>query len=255
MSKYKLLIRSDDLGYSEAVNYGLEKVLRFNMTKSVGLMVNMPSAIHGLKLIEDLDVCIGQHTNICVGKPISDPNTIKSLVQENGLFKTSKEYRSAKEDIVILDDAIKEVEAQYFQFKKLIGKDPEYFEGHAIRSANFIKALKIVADKYNLKFSGMANNNELMPVGNQMALRCTMKSMDEDYDAIKSIKDILNELRDDVANIYVCHPGYVDYDLLKSSSLTINRTKEVEMLCSEEIKDWFIKNDIELISYRDIGNN
>lgn len=55
MKKLRLLIRSDDLGYSEAVNYGIEKVLRFGLTRSVGLMPNMPSAEHGIMLLKGLE--------------------------------------------------------------------------------------------------------------------------------------------------------------------------------------------------------
>ena len=62
----QFLVRSDDLGYSEGVNYGIEKALRFGLTRSVGLMVNMPAALHGVALMKDLPVCIGQHTNMCV---------------------------------------------------------------------------------------------------------------------------------------------------------------------------------------------
>ena len=47
----KLLLRADDLGYSEAVNYGIEKTVREGLIRSVGLMPNMPAAAHGLTLL------------------------------------------------------------------------------------------------------------------------------------------------------------------------------------------------------------
>ena len=55
---------------------------------------------YGYELVKDYDICLGQHTNVCVGNPISDPESIPSLVQEDGTFKTSKMYRSSKEDFV-----------------------------------------------------------------------------------------------------------------------------------------------------------
>jgi len=108
----QLLIRSDDLGYSEAVNYGIAKVLEYGMTKSIGLMPNMPSAVHGIKLIQNYHTCIGQHTNICVGKPVTDPALIPSLVNQNGDFKSSSVYRGSSEDFVNLDEVIMEIKAQ-----------------------------------------------------------------------------------------------------------------------------------------------
>ena len=42
----KLLLRADDLGYSEAVNYGIEKSIRQGLIRSLGVMVNMPATQH-----------------------------------------------------------------------------------------------------------------------------------------------------------------------------------------------------------------
>ena len=256
MDKIKLLIRSDDLGYSEAVNYGLEKALRFGMTKSVGLMPNMPAALHGLRLIEGLDVCLGQHTNICVGRPCADPKRIPSMLGPDGEFKPSREYRAAAEDFVVLEEAVLEVEAQYARFKALTGREPEYFEGHAVRSANFIKAMEIVADDHGLKFSGM-----YMPgvptarVGTGMAYRCGINAISPDYDAVQSLKEAVLAAKTDLPSIYVCQPGYVDDYLMRTSSLNLNRTKEVSMLTDPAVKVWLDEHRVELISYDDIDES
>lgn len=255
MAKTQLLIRSDDLGYSEAVNYGLEKALRFGMTKSVGLMTNMDAASHGLHLIRDLNVCIGQHTNICVGKPVSNPDLIPSLVNSDGTFKSSREYRSTPQDFVALDEAVLEVEAQYQRFKDLTGREPEYFEGHAVRSANFIKALEMVAEQHNLKYSAMYMPGQpVAAVGKGKAYRCAMHSMAPDYNPAQSLKDAVLSAPKDLPSIFVCHPGYLDDFILQSSSLTINRTKEVAMLCDPTVKAWLDEHGVELVSYNDIGN-
>ena len=39
----KILIRADDLGYSEGVNYGIAKSVKDGIIGSVGVMTNMPS--------------------------------------------------------------------------------------------------------------------------------------------------------------------------------------------------------------------
>jgi predicted glycoside hydrolase/deacetylase ChbG (UPF0249 family) len=51
----KLIIRADDIGYSEAVNYGIEKSVKDGLIRSAGLMPNMPYAAHGLKLLAQLE--------------------------------------------------------------------------------------------------------------------------------------------------------------------------------------------------------
>ena len=118
----KIMVRADDLGFSKAINYGIYETLKNGVIRNIGFMVNMPDSLHGYELVKDYDICLGQHTNVCVGKPISDPKDIPTLVNADGTFKTSKMYRSTKEDFVDLDEAILEVEAQYNRFKEITGK-------------------------------------------------------------------------------------------------------------------------------------
>ena len=115
MTKYskKVLFRADDLGYSEAVNYGIEKAVKEGLIRSVGVMVNMPTTAHGVELLKNEPIAFSQHTNICVGKPLADPEQIPSLVDEEGNFKSSKMYREATEDFVVFSEVMLEIEAQY----------------------------------------------------------------------------------------------------------------------------------------------
>ena len=52
--------------------------------------------------------------------------------------------------------------------------------------------------------------------------------------------------------MFVCHPGYLDDYILRTSSMTIARAKEVEMLISPSIKRWLEEYEIEVISYDDL---
>ena len=139
----KLLLRADDLGYSEAVNYGIEKSIRQGLIRSLGVMVNMPATLHGVDLIKDCDIALGVHVNICAERPLSDPALIPSLVDENGHFKSSQTYRSASEDFVVFEEVIIEIEAQYHRFQELFGRKPDYFEGHAVARLISSKALNL----------------------------------------------------------------------------------------------------------------
>ncbi|PIN31385.1 PTS cellbiose transporter, partial [Bifidobacterium animalis subsp. lactis BB-12] len=75
-------------------------------------------------------------------------NEVPSLVGDNGNFRSSKEYRKnyvdGKKDIIALNDVVAEIEAQYKKFIELVGRKPDYFEGHAVMSDNFEKGLRIV---------------------------------------------------------------------------------------------------------------
>ena len=98
----KIIVRADDLGFSRGINYGIAASVKNGIIRSVGVMVNMPDTEHGLALLKGVPVCYGLHTNICVGKPLTDPEKIPSRVDDQGNFKSSKVYRSAKEDFVAL---------------------------------------------------------------------------------------------------------------------------------------------------------
>jgi len=48
------------------------------------------------------------------------------------------------------------------------------------------------------------------------------------------------------------HPGYIDAELLGLTTLSLERCKDLEMLTSDEIKNWVKDNNIEFITYYDL---
>lgn len=254
MSSIQMILRADDIGYSEAVNYGIEKTVKDGLIRTAGLMVNMPAAVHGLKLLEGTDICLGQHTNLCIGKPCADPALIPSLLDEDGNFKSSKVHRKAfaeGREITVLDEMVTEITAQYFRFRELTGRDPDYFEAHAIQNNNLSKALAIVAEKYGLKLNTRAPDGVRTFCGKQIA-SLPIESMNPDYDPWESLKKAVRNARPDLPNVFVCHPGYLDDFILRSSSLTVNRTKEVAMLTDPAMKAWLDEQNVQLITYSDL---
>ena len=247
----RLLIRADDLGFSEGVNYGIEKTVTDGVIRTVGVMTNMEASEHGVALLKDKGLCFGQHTNICVGRPLTDPELIPSITNADGTFKSSREYRSAKEDFVVLEEVILEIEAQYRRFKELLGCEPSYFEGHAVASRNFFRGLEIVAERHGLRYLEM-NFDGSPSIFGSSRLYIHMESMKPDYNPLQSVKNIkFHEGREEV-DVFVCHPGYLDADILKMSSLTIPRALETEMLCSDALKEWLRENEIRMVRYDEI---
>ncbi|MDW8742139.1 ChbG/HpnK family deacetylase [Streptococcus suis] len=247
----KLLFRADDLGYSEAVNYGIEKTIKDGLIKSVGVMVNMPATDHGVQLIKGYDIAVGLHTNICAETPLTDPSLIPSLVDEKGRFKTSQEFRESKEDFVVFEEVVLEIEAQYHKFVELLGRQPDYFEGHAVMSANFFKGLEYVAQKYNLKYSGFSMDGQPILIGNSQ-VKITLEAMSPHYDPFDMVKRIVHSSQEDCVQLIIFHPGYIDNYLMTNSSLTIPRIKEVEFLTSPQSTQWLSQQAVELLDYRNL---
>jgi predicted glycoside hydrolase/deacetylase ChbG (UPF0249 family) len=244
----KLIFRADDLGFTEAVNYGILKTIQDGVVTAAGMMPNMPAARHGFDLIKSFDhISLGQHTNIVVGKPCANPSNIPSLVDSEGNFIQSKVYRSSKIDFVNYEEAIIEVEAQLNKFIEITSKLPDYFEAHAIQSENFNQAIKFVAEKHNLLYvSFMAQEINGKPIKFADFPRMSEQNI---YDPIEYItQNEAGVLGSDIA-IVVFHPGYVDEDILKWSSYTMVRPKDVEALISEQVKRWIIENRIERVNF------
>ena len=80
-----------------------------------------------------------------------------------------------------------------------------------------------------------------------------MDSMKPDYDPFESLKAaVLKDYGDRGCCMFVCHPGYLDDYILRTSSLTVARTKEVAMACDPQVRQWLKDNGIELVTYDDL---
>ena len=246
----KILVRADDLGYSEAVNYGLARAVKSGIVRSVGVMPNMQWAEHGVRLLDGTDVTFTVHANICQGRPVCDPRLVPSLVDENGEFKHKDLYRGAKEDFVVLEEAVLEVEAQYLRLAALTGRKPYMVEAHAVPSNNFMKAIVLVAQKYGVEHMKYGPRGAM--IGNT-AMKFSMDSGNPDYNPFESFKKAaLQPMAEDEAALMVLHPGYVDEYVLNTSYITTQRAQEVAFAVNPEVPKWCEENNVKLLTYADL---
>ncbi len=244
----QILFRSDDLGYCEAVNYGIEKAVKEGIIQNVGVMINMESADHGLALLKDTGINLGLHVNVSAGKPVADPKRIQSLVDENGCFKSSKEYRNAKSDFVVLDEVMIEIEAQLALYEQKLGHRPDYFECHAVSSPMLFKAMEIVSEKYQLKYNPLPNDfSQPIIVGNTQVYMHSGSSLERT--PFECLKEIVANAHEDACELVVYHAGYVDAFLMRNSSLNIPRIFETEMLVSPMTKQYLAEQEINIVTY------
>ena len=250
----KLIMRADDLGFSEAVNLGIYKAVKDGVITSVGIMTNMEQAYAGYELLKDFDIALGQHTNICAGRPLTDPKLIPSLVQENGEFCSSREIRNRQVDTVVVEEAEREIEAQYLRFKEITGREPDYFECHAVISQNFFTALKNVAKKYGLFYENILFDQEFEKENNIYGIAMAKLNEQMLYDPKEYVENNLDFIKNHDISVMVFHPGYLDQYILEHSSFTLIRAMECDFLCSKWLKDWLKNNKIELTDFRKVKN-
>lgn len=247
----KILVRADDLGYCEAFNYGLARAVKSGIVRSVGIMANMEWAEHGVNLLKDTDVIFTQHACISQGRPLTDPKLIPSLVTETGEFKSNAVYRGAKEDFVVLEEAVMEIDAQFQKIVEWTGKKPFMVEGHAVPSANFNKAMAIVAQKYGVECMKISPDGK--PMIGKYKFGFSMDSGKPDYNPFESFKKAaLQPQAEDEAMLMVLHPGYVDEYVMTTSYITTNRALEVAFAINPEVPKWCEENGVQLLTYADL---
>lgn len=241
-----LLLRADDLGFSEAINYGIARTVQKGLIQNCGVMVNMEATEHAVRLFRHIPCCMGLHCNISVGRPVCAPETVPSLVDASGHFYDSKKYRCAAVEFASVEDLKKELTAQYSRFVELFGRKPAYFEAHAVASKNLGIALELVAKEQDLFYQPSFQDFTL---GEVKVINMPMHSMDPHYDARTALKSELSKAEEGRCYLYVCHPGYLDAYLLRHTSLTLPRADEAEMLCDPEISRWLDEQGFYLTTY------
>lgn len=241
-----LLLRADDLGFSEAVNYGIAKTAQEGLIRNCGIMVNMEATEHAVQLFRDIPCCLGLHCNVSVGRPVSAPEDIPTLVDSWGIFHTSRDYRKAKEEFAGVEDLCRELTAQYNRFLALFGRKPAYFEAHAVESKNLAVALERVAEENGLFYQPSFQDFTL---GGTYVTNIPIQSMAPDYDARAALRTALSRAEDGRCYLYVCHPGWLDTYLLQNTSLTLARADEADMLCDPETGRWLAEQGFVLVTY------
>lgn len=254
--KKKLIINADDFGLSEAFSLGVVKAFEEGVVSSVSIMVNLPASEFAANLAKQIpNMFVGLHTNLVLGKPCSDPKEIPSLVDENGDFLGSKEYKSGERSFVY-DDVKRETLAQMKQFEELLGYKPQHIEGHSAMDKNVGKAFYdiAVAEKIHASMFEDADVPELTDYFPVRIEENNMKAADRGVrveDFTKDYFHILSTETDKIVELHF-HPGYIDQFIVDHSTLVLPRCRDLATCIDPKVKQWVIANQIDLISFGDL---
>ncbi|MHC5375542.1 ChbG/HpnK family deacetylase [Enterococcus sp. LJL120] len=256
MSK-KLIINADDFGMSEAFSLGVIKGFREGVVSSVSIMVNLPASEHAAKLAkENPDMFVGLHTNLVLGKPCSNPDEIPSLVDEKGMFLGSKEYKTG-ERAFVYEDVKKETVAQMQRFEELLGYAPQHIEGHSAMDIHVGKAFYDIAVEKGIHASMFVGAADVENLTDYYPVRMSENNMlvlDPGVSVENFTNDFFNILSnpsDDAIELHF-HPGYVDQFIINHSTLVLPRCRDLATCLDSRVKDWIMKNKIELINFGDL---
>ena len=259
----KLLVQGDDFGFTRGVTLGIVDSIDRGILRNTGLFTNMPSAPFAVSFMKDRPhVCFGIDFNLVSGPSVSDPKTIRHLVDDNGEFIRSgvrlKDPRFASEqgrrEMFPYDECWREIKAQYDRFIELTGKKPGYLHGHSITHEHYAEAMEELSRQTGVPIA--MNIQKQFGFDRIPRARAQKKEFDPAAQLAKNTtEEVLSHgdllLSYEYASIGG-HPGYIDDELLSLTTLSLERCRDAAMCMSPKILSWVKENHIELITYYDL---
>jgi len=289
-----LIVNADDLGWTHGVNRGIAEAHRHGIVTSASLLANSEAFADGVKTAGALPgLGVGVHLNLSDGKPIAPAGQIKSLLNEQQEFSGTPESLLLRLTARMLP--VKEVEKEWnAQIEKIraAGIQPTHLDGHkhvhmlpglfgtALRLAkrHQIAAVRISHEASPLRtaLSGAADPSSvtlkqgvqarglklLARDARQRAERAGLSAADYFCGIAQTgaltkpgVLQLLARLPQGTTEL-MCHPGYADEALRKSSTrLQESRQTELQILTDKEIRKTVAALGIRLINYSEIGES
>ncbi|WP_071440855.1 ChbG/HpnK family deacetylase [Traorella massiliensis] len=266
----KLLVKGDDYGITKAVTLGIIDAFDNGILTSSGMFTNMEIAPWAAQFVKERpSCCFGIDFNLVCGPCVANPHLIPHLVDQNGRFISSKKRVNeekwntleGQEELLPYEEVYIEVKAQYNRFIELCNRKPAYLCGHSIQTKSMEKAYRTLSEETGVPFC-----DDVYRKYNIIDFRYIPKINYYTEKENKKITDVILQLNRNPMKIFfdnldyysrfeyillVCHPGYLDAELLKLSSCSIERIRDLEFFLAPEMKDFVKENDIELLSFFD----
>lgn len=247
----KLIVRTDDLGYTEGVTYGILAAHRDGIVTTSSVMINMPFSKKAIELTREYpNLQLGLHINVTNGKCVSPIKDVPNLVDDNGYFLSSKYRRQLGKEgkqIIPVEEVYIEAVAQMKLFESIVGYKPEYIDIHALEISDFMEVAKRVREDYELDVCIYSDDTPVKM--KDQALAHYSYYGKEDFGFLEYFKDEHFKFEDEV-EVFICHPGFIDYELSKTSTFTDFRLLDYAMVTNKEVIKWIKDNNIELVNFK-----
>jgi len=287
-----LIVNADDLGWTAGVNRGIADAHRHGIVTSASLLANGSAFDDGVRTAGELPgLGVGVHLNLSDGLPAAPAEEVKTLLNEEGKFAGGPESLLLRLTTKSLD--VQEVEKEWeAQIQKVrdAGVRPTHLDGHkhvqmlpglfgiALRLAkrHGIEAVRVSHEASPLR-TALSEGNETTSVAlkqgvqarglkllardaREMAERSGIVTADYFCGIAQTgvltkagVQNLLSSLPEGTTEL-MCHPGYLDGDLRKSSTrLQESRQTELEILTDKAIRKSVAELGIRLINYEQVG--
>lgn len=267
----KVVFRADDIGYSDFCNLGAFRAIDEGVVSHAEIMPDTPGAIAAMEFMRERPwISTAWHAHFW-GRPVAGADRVPTLTGENGRFKTNQKTHRPDTENWDFDELVMECRAQVERFVKIMGRAPD-----TTSMSNDIigKAKKLICDEYGIVYNYSGYWHIGPPIPGHKEGANPNPALDprfadrkiyeyenfgrpglllEDY--LKYDPLVMIKTMQDSGNIWVRsqHPGYV-CDLVWGDTwdnCSIARLRDVETLCSGELRDWIRECKVEIINLRD----
>ncbi len=288
----RLIINADDFGLTERINDAIVECHRNGIVTSTTLMANGPAFENATgRARTEQKLGIGVHLNLSEGTPISDPSQLSPLINEWGRFHLSPVQMLRK--LMAKGIRLSKVEMELrAQIEKVLhaGIEVTHLDGHkhfhfipqflqiALRLAQEYKipAIRCAGERNTRLFRLAGRNWRSSPTvlkqfftGKALSILASMMKARLESAGLKTpdyvlgiastgfldshyLRNLIARLPDGTSEL-VCHPGYVDKQLMESPTrLLQQRETEITALVSPEAKEWLNRRGVQLINYRNL---
>lgn len=246
-----LIVNADDYGLTRGVSRGIREAHQHGIVSSTTAMMNMPGVEEDLHIamIETPRLGLGVHLVLTAGRPVLPPEQIPTLVSAAGGFHTLNELLLARSELD-LEQVRREWRAQIEKFRAASGRIPDHLDSHhhtSFFTAGLFRTMLGLAHEYacaircplrSLDGSGLPAEveREFAAYGAPLLAEFLPRTSDvfvaDFYDegaTLSGLMSILERLPGATTEL-MCHPAYVDEDLVAVSSYAGQRERELRVL-------------------------
>jgi predicted glycoside hydrolase/deacetylase ChbG (UPF0249 family) len=263
----RLIVNADDYGRAPDISRGIRDAHLRGVVTSTTCMMNIPTT--GADIVNALEqtpgLGMGVHLVLTMGKPLSSPGSVSSLVDGNGNFF---KYTPFFEQLPHIRAAEVEAEwrAQIEAFIRAAGRKPTHLDSHhhsSYFSAGLFRLMLQLAREYDcpIRFPFTEISSELEETSKSVSeLMQEFRPPKPDvffvnfYDECatnESLLQILAGVGPGTSEL-MCHPGYVDEAFAAESIYNYQRERELQILTDPAIREAIRVNGIELISFAEL---
>ena len=264
----RLIINSDDYGRTPEISRGIRDAHLRGVVTSTTCMMNIPTTAEDIAvaLKETPELGLGVHLVLTMGSPISAPESVPSITDQNGHFF---KYTPLVEQLpnLNMDDVKKEWRAQIEAFVRAAGRKPTHLDSHHHSSyftPSLFRGMLELAKEYDcairFPFTGeipkeLEETNKHVPgLIQEFDPPRPDRFVVDFYDKRATYEELLNVITDlaDGTTEIMCHPGHTDDAFAQESVYNNQRDRELKILTDPSIKAAIETNGIQLITFADL---